>query len=210
MLQLGVRMDRCAVGSGVRPDPGVAAASAAHQPSRGPLEDRPRADHGLFVVVYRDNATARDYRRGMKRACGILIAVSAAVAGCGDSPVNHGIERNGRLAACLERHGGERVRSAADLADVPMPRAMGASGAALASVAFSSIQFGVPGRRAQVRSIVVLDENIDDWPDQEFVRHVRAEPGRYATVILMPASRDDTDSVLWDCQEEVAPGEAFP
>jgi len=139
----------------------------------------------------------------------LLLCLGLAGCGGGGGLNDHGTSRNGRLAACLERHGGERVQSAADLADVPMPRAVPASGAALASVSFNSIDFGVPGRRDRQRSIVVLDAHIDHWPERRFIRHVRTDPGRYATVILMPASRDP-DSVLWDCQEEVAPGEAFP
>jgi hypothetical protein len=104
----------------------------------------------------------------LKRSSGVLL-LCLGLAGCGGGGLNdHGTSRNGRLAACLERHGGERVQS-----------------------------------------IVVLDAHIDHWPERRFIRHVRTDPGRYATVILMPASRDP-DSVLWDCQEEVAPGEAFP
>jgi hypothetical protein len=147
----------------------------------------------------------------LKRLSGVLFALALVAASCGGADRNaHGTSRNGQLAACLERHGGERVHSTADLADVPMSHPMVLSDAALASVMFAAVHFDVPGRRDQTRSLVVLDGRIDKWPEQPFIHRVRTDPGGYDAVVLMPATRDDSDKVLWDCQEQVAPGEAFP
>lgn len=90
------------------------------------------------------------------------------------------------------------------------------AGASLASVQFESMQFDAAGRGNRVRSVVMLPGTMvpgtnDDGPDERrIVRQLRADLGPYDAVVLMPATRDVDESILWDCQEAVAPGEAFP
>jgi hypothetical protein len=138
----------------------------------------------------------------------VLAILPLAISSCGSGLVRKP-DRNDDLVACLVDHGGQRIRSAADLVGVPMPHVIGADGAALESVEFYAIHFRVPRHPQQGREVVVVDRDAEHWPEGRFIRSIQDHPERYDAVVLLRASRDPS-GVLWDCQEHVAPGEAFP
>jgi hypothetical protein len=121
--------------------------------------------------------------------------------------VDHG--RNSQFIDCLQGKGGVIVSSGSQLAGVPLVDVQEGSGAYLDSIDFQSLTVAVSARERQAIVFVGVPPDQPDPGPRAALRDLQATTDKLANTILMPPSAD-LDVAIWDCQEEVAPGEMSP
>jgi hypothetical protein len=133
------------------------------------------------------------------------LALTITLSSCA---VDHG-RRNSQFIDCLQRKGGVVVSSGSQLAGVPLVDVQEGSGAYLDSIGFESLTVAVSAKKRQAIVFVGVPSDQPDPGPRAALRGLQATTDKLANTVLMRPSADP-DVAIWDCQEEVAAGEATP